>query len=463
MHLAILQPVAGDRARRTPYRDEVALLGAVLARQRYRVTLTIVDTFDERALAAVLGDVHPALFLVYVDSLAADLAFRVAGALASIRGAPLVPFGPHAALCPDECLSMTGAEAVAVAPADRAIPAYVAARRDGLDSPRTLGLWVKCETGVMRNPPPPPPASLQDQPVPAREMYTGEQVVDPAGFVEVHAARGGEGGRTPGAEPPAPGAWPGAAPWPVLHRPVDAVIQEMRQAAETQIDTGGFRIGNERWASSPSWLAAFADRYIRQVGLPIRTTLYAPDVTGEAAALLARTRCEEVTVPIGSATALIRNDILGLNLTTEAAEAALAALRRAGIRSVARVEIGAPYETAASLEHTVHFLRRLDPDRVDAVLHYPIPGTHAHKVAQENGWLVPDAAAAHLAGKPAVVLPAISTDDVITACESLPYAVHRPRIVPLIRLGRRVRIGRHGTLYDLVVKPFLAPPMRRAK
>ena len=461
MNLAILQPVVGGRAGQTPYRDEVALLAAVLLGRRHTVTLTVLDSFNEAAIAAALTEPHADLVLLYVEALAADLAVRIAGAVGSTRGAALIPFGPHARLCPDLCLSLPGAEAVAVGPSDQAVPAYAADRREGLDSTRTPGMWVKCETGVMRNPPAPPPDSLDDQPAPARDLYVGEQVIDSAGFVQIHMSRGGEGGRTPDTTPPSPGVWPGAALWPVLHRPVENVLLEMLQVADEHFDAGGFRIGNDRWTSSPAWLAEFAERCARQIRLPLRTTLYAPDVTDETARLLAGAKCEEVTIAIGSATALIRNDILGLNLTTEAAEAAFAALRRAGIRSVAHVEIGAPYESTASLEHTIAFLKRLDPDRVDAVLHYPIPGTQAHKAARENGWLVPDPAGAHLAGKPAVIPPPLDEEQLVAACECLPYAVHQPRIVPLIRMSRRVTIGSRGTLYDLVVKPFLAPPLRR--
>ena len=465
MNVAIIQPVAGQHAKRFPYRHEVAALGAALRMGGHVVTLTILDTCDEPALAAAM-QTQPGAVFIYVESLAADLAQRIAGAMAAPRGAILVPFGPHASLRPDECLSMTGAEAVAVAPADITAPAYLAAQQTGLDHVRTPGFWVKCETGVMRNPAPRPPESPACWPPPARDLYPFETIVDAAGMAHVCVARGGEGGAAPASAPAAmhaePGAWPGAA-WPVLHRPVDAIIDEMLLLADEHLDLGGFRIGNERWLSRLEWAAEFAARVAREVAIPLRTCLYAPDVTPAAAAILARAGCEEARIPLGSGSALIRNEVLGLAVTDEAAAAALAALRHAGVPSVACIEIGAAYETWASLDQTVEFLRRTDPDRVEAVLHYPVPGTPAERIARENGWLVADPAAAHLAGKPAVSLPQLSADDIVTACETLPYAIHRPHIVPLIRMSRRVRIGRRGTLYDLVVKPMLAPPKRRTR
>ena len=464
MNLAIFQPVTDTRGGRSPFRHEVASLAAALRACGHSVTLTLIAAGDDAALAAAADGARPDLIFIHIESLAVDLAIRVAGVLAQVHGVPLVPFGPHASWRPDECLSLPGAEAVAIGPADLVAPAYVATRA-GLDYLRTPGFWIKGETGVMRNPLPRPPDSAADSPLPARDLYPSDLLVDSAGFADVRVARGGEGGvPAAGDRGPAPAAahtyWPPTAAWPVLHRPVESVVAEMFQMAEVLLDLGGFRIGNERWLSSPGWLGAFAERYARRVRLPLRTTLWAADVTPQAAAILARAGCEEARIPIGSGTALIRHDVLGLSITAGAAEAAFAALRGAGVRTVACVEIGTPYETPASLEQTVAFLRRLQPDRVEATLHYPAPGTPSDGVARENGWLVPDAAAAHLAGKPAVALPQLSEDDLVTACEELPYAVLRPGLAPLIRLSRRVRIGSRGTLYDWVVKPFLAPPVR---
>jgi len=462
MNLVILQPVANARFAERAYRDDIAVLAAALREGGHTVSLAVVTPDDEADLAAAMAEVRPGLVLIYIEALAADVAARAAGAVASALGAPLIPFGPHARLCPDLCLSLPGAEAVAVGPADATIPAYLEARASRVDSLRTPGIWVKCETGVMQNSPPPPPDDLAAAPRPARDLYRSEQMLDSAGFAPVTVARGGEA-RTAGRAAPDAPARRAAAGWPVRHRPVNPCIEEMRLVAETQFDLGGWRVGNTRWLSSPAWLSDFADRYRKEVGLPIRTTLHAPDVKDKTASLLARAGCEEAAVAVGSASNLIRNEVLGMDVPEGAIVKAFSALRRAGIRTVARVQVGAPYETTVTLDETTALLGRLDPDRVEAVLHYPAPGTEAERIARENGWLVPDPAAACLAGRPSVAVPSFPADDIAAACELLPYVVHRPWIVPLLRRAQRVRIGRRGTAFNLILKPFLAPPMRRKK
>ena len=482
MNLAIIQPVADVRHAARAYRDEVALLAAVLGRAGHAVTLAVLAPDEAGDAARALAEAQPDVILLYVEGLSADAAAKAAGSAASAVGAPLVAFGPHARLCPDACLSLAGAEAVAVAPGPWVVPEYVEARGGRIDSLRTPGLWVKCETGVMRNAAPRPPASLGDEPLPNRGLYTSDQTLDAAGFAPITVARGGEGPSpteptgapgAPGARgsasapgkppaPPLPGPAAAPAPWPVLHRPVEAILEEMHEVAAEQLDLGGWSVGNARWTADPAYLEAFAERYAREVGLPLRTVLHAADVTPETAALLARAGCNEVTLPLGSASNLIRTEVLGLDASAEAVAAAAAALRQAGIRTAVAVEIGAPYETPVTIDETVELLRRLAPDRVAARLHWPEPGSASERIAREHEWLVPDPASAYLAGGPAVVPASLSAEALLEAAELLPYRVLRPRVVPLLRLARRVRIPGKGTVYECLVKPFLVPPVRKA-
>ena len=87
MNLAILQPVPDERSRRSPYVTDIAVLAGALRARRHAVTLSVLDRCDEAELTALMAAVHPQVVLLYVEPLAADLAFRMAGVLARVRQA----------------------------------------------------------------------------------------------------------------------------------------------------------------------------------------------------------------------------------------------------------------------------------------------------------------------------------------------------------------------------------------
>ena len=462
MQLAIVQPLADARLLAWACRDEVAFLAAALRQKGHTLSMLMAGPREEEAVASAMSEPRPEVVLMYVEALAADVAARAAGAIASVLGAPVIPFGPHARLCPGACLSMGGAEAVAVGPADFTIPAYLEARGGSLDSSRAAGMWVKLETGVMRNPPPRPPASLDDQPPPARDIYPPEVLLDPAGFASAAFARWGEADIC-AVDAAGVTTAPWAEPWPVRHLPVDTILAEMAEYARVQMDLGGWRLGNSRWLALPSHAEEFADKYRKQFRLPLRTVVHAPDVTDATAAALATARCEEAVVPVGSASNFIRNEVLRMGVDAESIVSAFRALIKAGVPVTARVDIGAPYETSVTLDETAALLSRLQADRVQAVLHYPAPGSQSERLGRENGWLAPDPATAMLAGRPAVLPPGLAAEDIADAAELMPYQVLRPRLAPLLRMARRLSLGKRGTVYDVLVKPLLAPPARRRK
>ncbi len=458
MRLLLVQPTVSQAGQPGVYRHEVASLGGQLLHEGHTVRLRVVRRPEEVASAPADADRAPATVLVYVEPPAVDLAFRVTEALHAAWPSALVLFGPHAVRCPDECLSRPGVEAVAVARAEFCVPRYLAAPEAGTERLQGRGLWVNADTGVMRNPPPEPPANLADLPWPARELYGREPVLDAAGLAYVRVAAGGDVPTRGSRNIPEPLA---RDAWPVLHRPIDAVLREMTSLAAKQLDLGGFRIGNHRWPASFEWVQTFARRYPQEVRLPLRTTLDPRDLDAETARFLAAAGVEQAEIDVGSGSTLIRHDILRRETTPEQLEGAFAALAEAGIRSVARIEIGAPYETPLTLGETLELLRRLDPDLVEARLHFPAPGTASWEAARENGWLVPDPAAAHLAGRPSLALPALPPDALVTACRALPYAVHRPKTATLVRLARRIPMGGGQTAYERVLGPLLGPAVRR--
>jgi len=72
-------------------------------------------------------------------------------------------------------------------------------------------------------------------------------------------------------------------------------------------------------------------------------------------------------------------------ITLKQAEQAFAEARAAGIETLAYFMIGIPGETPATLQRTLSFARRLDPDYIHFSILIPFPGTPVYTLAQERG------------------------------------------------------------------------------
>jgi radical SAM superfamily enzyme YgiQ (UPF0313 family) len=67
--------------------------------------------------------------------------------------------------------------------------------------------------------------------------------------------------------------------------------------------------------------------------------------------------------------------------------------RRHGLRVHAFFVIGMPLETRATLQETMRFIRRLDPDFFDFNIAYPLPGTELYEMVSREGLWEKDPAA----------------------------------------------------------------------
>ncbi len=74
-------------------------------------------------------------------------------------------------------------------------------------------------------------------------------------------------------------------------------------------------------------------------------------------------------------------------ITLEQSEKAILQTRQADILTRATFQLGLPGETSQTIEETIRFARRINPDYVSFNLAVPLPGTRLYEQARRNGWL----------------------------------------------------------------------------
>ena len=119
--------------------------------------------------------------------------------------------------------------------------------------------------------------------------------------------------------------------------------------------------------------------------------------------------------------------------------------REAGVRSHAFMVAGFPWDDAESLDRTVDFVRRLDPDFFDLNLAHPLPGTELWAMAEREGLLDEASVADGGYGNPAMSgTRHLSHDELVTwRRRSLLKLYLRPGYVgrTLVRAGRDGNFG----------------------
>lgn len=128
---------------------------------------------------------------------------------------------------------------------------------------------------------------------------------------------------------------------------------------------------------------------------------------------------------------------------------AVALCREVGVRSHAFMVAGFPWDDMASLERTVEFVRRLDPDFFDLNLAHPLPGTELWNLARQLGLLQEERLSGGSYGNPAISgTLSVSQEELVRwRKRSLLKLYFRPRYV-----GRTLlRAGREGHLSNFVL------------
>jgi anaerobic magnesium-protoporphyrin IX monomethyl ester cyclase len=145
---------------------------------------------------------------------------------------------------------------------------------------------------------------------------------------------------------------------------------------------------DDTFVLSNQWLAEFAEKYPREIGLPFFCNTRANLVTAEEVHLLKGAGCHCVSMGIETSNDRIRNELLRRRMSKEQILEAARLIREGGLHLTTTNMIGLPTSTLADDLETLDLNIQARPSYAHVFIFQPYPRTELGEFTREHGWMV---------------------------------------------------------------------------
>lgn len=234
---------------------------------------------------------------------------------------------------------------------------------------------------------------------------------------------------------------------------VDRIIKELKYLRDTwKLELIIFH--DENFTAKPdSYMQLLAEKYKADVNVPFAAMINARNINEKTVRYLKIMNCLSVSMGIETGNELLRKNILNRTESREEIIYAMDLINKSGIRSSTFNMLGIPGETRSTLEETAKLNREVDPKFPNSVYFFPYKGTKLGDMAISQGLFNPDLGIIYEQEKPALTLPTISTEELISFRDRFVLYVKMPiKYYNLIKKSEnRNEIGKRLTerLFDI--------------
>ncbi len=308
---------------------------------------------------------------------------------------PLVCGGPHATMVPEQVLETGLFDYVFVGECDEAFPDFVNRLEQGrpVEDVPNLGTVVNGQPQV--NPVRPLP-DLNELPPKDYEVFDFQRLIDAKnGWVGLMASRG----------------CPFNCTYCFNHKMVQkyrqdlgcsfknlnyiryvdigSLINEIRYLLNNYRNIRMFIFDDDLFTFDRDFVTEFCREYRKITDLPFVVNGHVAFFDDARAQALAEANCRIVKFGLESGSQRIRDEVMRRRMNNEQIKNAIASVHRYGMHSSTFVMIGLPYETREDVMATVKLLADAKPGRFRWTYFYPFPGTDAHRMSIEGGYVTP--------------------------------------------------------------------------
>ncbi|MEN6428122.1 MAG: radical SAM protein, partial [Phycisphaerales bacterium] len=168
---------------------------------------------------------------------------------------------------------------------------------------------------------------------------------------------------------------------------VGQMIDEIRYLLENYRNIRMFIFDDDLFTFDKAYVREFCEAYRKVTDMPFVVNAHVGFFDDECAGYLAAANCRIVKFGVESGSPKIRRTILNRHMTNESIVEAIAAVERNGMHSSVFIIIGFPHEGREDVLDTVRLLGEAKPGRFRWTYFFPFPGTRAHEISVEGGYI----------------------------------------------------------------------------
>jgi radical SAM superfamily enzyme YgiQ (UPF0313 family) len=173
----------------------------------------------------------------------------------------------------------------------------------------------------------------------------------------------------------------------IRHFPVSEVIQEIEFLLDNYKNIRMFIFDDDLFTFYKDYLIQFCQAYRQISSIPFVVNAHFNFFDQERAEHLAKANCKIVKFGLESGSKRIRQEVLNRRMSNERILKSIQLANDCGLHSSVFLMLGLPDESYEDLLATIKLTAKALPGRYRWSFFYPFPGTKAHKITEEKGYL----------------------------------------------------------------------------
>ncbi|MEJ2704744.1 MAG: radical SAM protein [Sedimentisphaerales bacterium] len=171
---------------------------------------------------------------------------------------------------------------------------------------------------------------------------------------------------------------------------VEQMIREIEYLQKNYRNIKTFIFDDDLFTFDGAYVEEFCDAYKKVSNIPFVVNGHVGHFDRQRAEALAKANCKIVKFGVESGSPQIRTSILNRHMSNEQIIEAIKMVNENGMHSSVFLIIGFPHETRDDVFQTIELMGRAGPGRFRWTYFFPFPGTKAHQISLDGGFINQD-------------------------------------------------------------------------